>query len=578
MRTRVPTPFAALAGCARRHRKKLVIAAGVLVVLLVAAPVAFGSDVYGNVGPASQLPAGGLVERFPITAYQLDQYFPGVEASLTGGIDVSGVPPLIAYMLAQIIWLITAFVARALIMLFAFAFSLDLVNGNGTPDSGALTPVSQAIHSIYAHTFGTPWLIAAIVVAGCWAMWKALVQRQYTRTFSQLGVSVVYCVLALGIVMQPEATIGPASKLSNQVSTAFLSLTSKGTLSGEQEAKQAASDQLFELMVAQPWTVLEFGGIEHCVATPVTSNPRSVAVRPLSSNPALDARLAAELETGTEVGAQGKVCVNNLHKYAPHFLAYPFQSPGRNAEYKALQQGKDEDLPNTDPAKKEGSYPLGPVDEPAAEAMGKGGQYQRLLLTVVIMLGEDGAMLLLGALCLTVILAQILLLLLLAFAPVALVIGVIPGRGHEYFRAWLTRLASYLARKAVYSLVLAIVLAVCRALADATSNLGWLLSFLLQTAFLWTVFLQRNKLTGDLLTATTGSGARGESGGGMQALYYASWLAGIAGLHPSNKPAPPRRGNTGRTNTNGAPRTPDNPSGHPSGSGPQPVSGTGSAT
>ena len=35
-------------------------------------------------------------------------------------------------------------------------------------------------------------------------------------------------------------------------------------------------------------------------------------------------------------------------------------------------------------------------------------------------------------------------------------------------------------RKVIYSLILAVVLAVCDALADATSNLGWLLAFALQ--------------------------------------------------------------------------------------------------
>ena len=140
--------------------------------------------------------------------------------------------------------------------------------------------------------------------------------------------------------------------------------------------------------------------------------------------------------------------------------------------------------------------------------MGKGGQYQRLLLAVVILAGELGAFLLLGALALGVILAQILLLLLLAFAPVALVVAVFPGRGHDFFRAWLTKLAGYLARKVVYSLILAVILAVCQALDDATSNLGWLLAFVLQAAFLWAVFLQRNRLAADLLTATTGGSGR----------------------------------------------------------------------
>ena len=155
--------------------------------------------------------------------------------------------------------------------------------------------------------------------------------------------------------------------------------------------------------------------------------------------------------------------------------------------------------------------------------MGKGGQYQRLLLAFVILLGEIGAYLLLGALAVGVILAQILLLALLAFAPVALLVGIFPGRGHEFFRKWLGKLAGYLARKVIYSLILAVVLAVCSALDNATSNLGWLLAFSLQAAFLWTIFLQRKKLTDDLLSGTVGH--HGEDGNRLANLYFASRLA-----------------------------------------------------
>jgi hypothetical protein len=487
--------------------------------------------VYSNIAPAPQLPAGGLANRFPLANYQLDQYFPGVSVGLFSGVDVSGVPPLIAYFIAQVIWLITAFLANALVTLFAFAFSLDLLSGNGSPGSGALAPIATAIHNLYTSTFGAPWLIAAVVLAGCWAMWKALVQRRYTETAGALALSLLYCVLAIGIVTQPQRTIAPASKLSNELSTSLLSLTSQGSITSESQAKGAASDQLFSLLVLDPWTVLEFGGIEHCVATPLASQPRSVAVRPLSADPAQDTRLASRLEDGTEVQAQGKRCINAANKYAPHFLAYPFQSPARNAEHEALEHGSDEDLPSSDPAKHDGGYPLGPADEPAAEAMGKGGQYQRLLLAIVILAGELGAFLLLGALSLGVILAQILLLLLLAFAPVALLIAIFPGRGHEFFRAWLSKLAGLLARKVLYSLILAVILAVCRALDDATSNLGWLLSFMLQAAVLWSVFLQRRKLTHDLLGATGGRTAGAEDGTRrLQGLYYAQRLARISRL------------------------------------------------
>jgi hypothetical protein len=506
------------------------------VALLVLASPALAGDVYSNIGPAPQLPAGGLVGRYPLANYQLDQYFPGISVGLTSGVDVSGVAPLIAYFLAQVIWMITAFLANAVITLFAFAFNLDLVNGNGSPGSDALTPISAAIHNLYTSTFGAPWLIVAIVLAGCWAMWKALVQRRYTETAGALGVSLLYCVLAIGIVTQPQRTIAPASRLSNQLSTALLSLTNQGSIGGEQQAKSAASNQLFQLLVLDPWTVLEFGGVEHCTTTS-GGKTRSVAVRPLSSSPTQDSQLAAQLESGTEVHAEGKTCINDRNKYAAHFLAYAYQSPDRNSEHDALGHGETSKLPESDPAKNNGSYQLGAADQPAAEAMSKGGQYQRLLLAIVILAGELGAFCLLGALALGVILAQILLLLLLAFAPVALVVAVFPGRGHDFFRAWVGKLAGFLARKVVYSLILAVILAVCHAVDAATSNLGWLLAFVLQAAFLWAVFLQRHKLAGDLLAATVGPQASRDGTSRLQTLYYATRLARMARRHsPSVAP------------------------------------------
>ena len=310
------------------------------------------------------------------------------------------------------------------------AFNLDLVNGNGSPGSGALAPVSQAIHNLYTSTFGTPWLIAMVTLVGCWAMWKALVQRRYTETAGALAVSLLYFVLAIGIVTQPERTIGPASKLSNQLSTALLSLTSQGSISrrttGEDRGEQPA---LFNSWCWTRGASLSSAGSS--TAQPTASH--SVAVRPLSGNANQDTQLASQLEAGTEVHAQGKTCINDRDKYASHFLAYEFQSKERNSEHEALEKGDTGDLPSSDPGKRNGTYKLGKADEPAAEAMDKGGQYQRMLLSIVILLGELGAFLLLGALALGVILAQLLLLLLLSFAPVALLIGIFPGRGHDFF-------------------------------------------------------------------------------------------------------------------------------------------------
>jgi hypothetical protein len=483
-------------------RRRLILAllgAGALVLLTV--PVAH-ADVWANVGPASSL--SGLASRWPLGNYALDEHFTAISAGVFSGVDVSGLLPMIAYFFANELWQLTAWLANLLVELFAFAFSLDLVSGSSaTNGAGALGPVSRAIQSIYSDVFGGPWMVLAVSVAGCWAMWKALVQRRYAETAGQLALSLVYVGIAFLFVLQPGQTIGTASHWTNEMSGAFLSIAKDGEPASQGEAKEAGANQLFGLLVAQPWSVLEFGGLDHCVKAGSGEEPESVAVQPLPDG------AARRLESGEEVSAAGKTCVDDLRRYGPHFLRFEPGSGEREEEFEALSHGDSSKLPDADPGKKSGSYELGPVDQPSAAAMEKGGQYQRLLVAIVVFFAELGAFCLLGALSIGVITAQVLLLLLLAFSPVALVAAAIPGRGHQFFKGWLSKLAGFLLRKAAYSLVLAVLLTVCAAISAATSELGWLMSFGLQCAFFWAVFLQRRSLTDGLIGAVTGPGVPG---------------------------------------------------------------------
>jgi hypothetical protein len=492
------------------------------VALLVAAPVAH-ADVWANVGPGSSL--AGLKGGPALGHYDLDQQFSAISAGVFSGIDASGLLPMVAYFFAKEVWLFTAWMANLLIELFGFAFSLDLVNGSAaTHGAGALGPVSRAISSIYSSVFGGPWMVLAFSFAGIWAMWKALVQRRYAETAGQLALSLLYIGIAFLFVLQPAQTIGTASHWTNEMSGAFLSIAKDGEPASQGEAKEAGADQLFGLLVAQPWAILEFGGLDHCVkAAAGSEEPESVAVEPLPEGS------ARRLESGEQVSAGGKTCINNLKKYGPHLLRFEPGSKERALEIEALTAGDSSKLPDADPGKEDGSYKLGAIDKPAGAAMEKEGQYQRLLIAVVVFVAELGAFFLLGALSVGVVTAQILLLLLLAFSPVALVAAAIPGHGHQFFKAWLSKLAGYLLRKAAYSLILAILLTVCAAISAATSELGWLMSFGLQCAFFWAVFLQRRSLTQGLVGVVTGPGSPARDRAlDLLALYSGAHLVGGA--------------------------------------------------
>jgi hypothetical protein len=504
-------------------RRPVLTALGLTVAaMLVAAPLAH-ADVWANVGPGSSL--AGLKGGWTLGHYDLDQQFSAISAGVFSGVDASGLLPMVAYFFAKEIWLFTAWMANLLIELFGFAFSLDLVNGStATGGAGALAPVSRAISSIYSSVFGGPWMVLAFSVVGFWAMWKALVQRRYAETAGQLALSLAYIGIAFLFVLEPAQTIGAASHWTNEVSGAFLSIAKDGEPASQAEAKEAGADQLFGLLVAQPWAVLEFGGLDHCVKAGTGSEePESVAVEPLSEGS------ARRLEAGEQVSSGGKTCIDNLKKYGPHLLRFEQGSKERAQEIEALLAGDSSKLPDADPGKANGSYKLGPADKPAGAAMEKEGQYQRLLVAVVVFIAELGAFFLLGALSVGIVTAQVLLLLLLAFSPVALVAAAIPGQGHRFFKGWLAKLAGYLLRKAAYSLMLAILLTVCAAISAATSELGWFLSFGLQCAFFWAVFLQRRSLTEGLIGIVTGPGSPARDRAlDLLALYSGARLAGGA--------------------------------------------------
>jgi hypothetical protein len=484
------------------YRRAILLAA--LVVVLVAVPVAgAATDLYSNIGPGgSTSPA---VDRYPLGNYVMDAHFSAIKASLTH-VDATGVPAMIAYTLAEMLWEITAMCVNAMISLFALAFSVDLVNGSpATAGGGALAPVSDAIHNLYANTFGRPWMEIAVLLAGCWAMWRALVQRRYTETASALGMSLIFCLLAMAIVTKPDATIGSATRWNNEISAAFLSVTSKGEVTGAPVARRAAADQLFDTLIFRPWVALQFGGTEHCIRKGTGSkehDPESVPVGPLADDPHADARARAQLHRTGHLVTATKECVDNTVRYPEHFLRYFPHSPDRDAAYDALNDADPGKVPDSDPTKN--TYKPQIADKPATDAMEKGGQFQRLLLVLVILFGELGALLLLGNLCVAVLMASMMVLLLTAFSPVMLVAAIVPGRGHALFKNWAGQLATFLIRKAAYALMLAVLLAVLAALQGATTNLGWLLSFLIQSMLMWMVFLRRHQLAGQLISAVSG--------------------------------------------------------------------------
>ena len=223
-----------------------------------------------------------------------------------------------------------------MIDLFTWAFSLDLLGGA----DGALAPISDAITSLYENVIGEAWMVAAILIAGIWGIWKALVQRRYTETAGALAVSVLFVLIALFFVYQPQRTIGEASRWTNTLSLAFLSGANRGSLDDPQQAKHQVADHLFETLDLPAVGRARVRRARATASTPTapttTASPgRSARTTPRATSAATTSSRAA---TGTAATP-------------PRYLSQPPGSEERKAEYDALREG-ELPVPTTQPVRR----------------------------------------------------------------------------------------------------------------------------------------------------------------------------------------------------------------------------------
>ena len=186
-----------------------------------------GSDLLGNVAPESQV-QGGLADKYPLSAYALDYH---VDVGVT---EPEGVPPMIAQWAAAQLWSATSLLVKCTIDLFTWAFSLDLLNGT----DGALAPIGDAITDLYENVIGEAWMVAAILIAGIWGIWKALVQRRYTETAGALAISVVF-VLDRAVLRLPARAHRRAGRAVDQHALARVPLGRQPRLARRSRAGQA---------------------------------------------------------------------------------------------------------------------------------------------------------------------------------------------------------------------------------------------------------------------------------------------------------------------------------------------------
>lgn len=443
-----------------------------------------------DIGPqarASCRATGAIEHPYPIGRYRFDWH-------IDTGITKDPVNNLLAAIqwLLSIAWLTLLYLLKGVLLAFQWAFSLDLLGD-------AMAPARRSLDQLHQQTLGQPWFLAAITLLGLGGIWRGFVQRRTIETVAGLAAASLMMAGALFVIARPAETLGALSKGANDVSLGFLAGAGEGTLRSPSRTIASSSRRIFDSVVLRPWCAMNFADVTWCLQ-----------------------RAPGDRLTRAE-----------------RWLRFEPDSTERSAEFQIV------DDPDSEPWKRSADVvgvvlPAGDLLEADADAIRrqldgyhptkadsqrvaiqkKGQTVARVALFCLIAAGTLGCVLLLGWLAVRVLLQGLLTLVLLLAAPVMLLAPAFGQQGRALFAAWAKRLLAAVVAKALYALLLAIVLAVNAIIGDLDGTFPWLAVWLVSAVFWWGVLLKRSELLGWLSLGTHDKGDNS-----LARAYYATRMA-----------------------------------------------------
>jgi hypothetical protein len=382
--------------------------------------------------------------------------------------------------IAQMLWMVLLYLVKGTTLGLEWAFSLDLL---GETMGGA----RRALERMHDQAIGDGWLFAAISAAGLWGIYRGLVQRRTSEAFTGLAATVALMVAGLVVVSDPVGTVGRASELANQAALGIVSGATTGSTQRPARGFGEAMRHVFDQAVLRPWCALQFSDVRFCL-----SNPREVI-------------------DGSDLPKD------------PSVIAAYARAPTVADLFLAFEPNGEDDVDQRDQLYEKWKEKEGDRLQSVVRIQKEPSTGPRLALLAVIAIGQLGMVFLLGWLAMRLLGYGGLALVLLLVAPIMLLAPALGDSGRAAFLAWVKRLTGALVAKAVYAVLLAVVLIATGALAEIES-LGWIAVWLLQAVVWWTLFLRREEIIG-LATARPAST---DSRSLLQRAFYTQRLTATA--------------------------------------------------
>jgi hypothetical protein len=465
-----------------------------------------GSPLCGEaaeLSPASQrncATSGFEAAGAPTGDYALDVHID------TGPLDVLDGEALLEDYVVEPVWMGLVWIVHTVVVALEWSFTLDLL------DSSAMGAVERALRHAQA-SFTGPWLVLALAVAGVAAAYNGLVRRRVAETLGQAALTLAMVAGGLWTIADPAGTVGALGRWADEAAAGTFGTVVDGTPAHAPRTLAQSAGGLFTAVVGAPWCYMEFGNVGWC-EDPARLEPRlrvsGLAIAGIAqgahceSSEALTALCRLLVGESPRALAQSVTLLRAARTNGEVFLALPANGPARNSVESSgtllsvLCGGSQDATDCRGPAAAE------------AEFRTQSGVGARLAGLVLIAVGATGAVLLLGFIVLHLLGAEILSLIYLLLAPVAVVAPALGDGGRAAFRTWGTRLVGAVCSKLVFSFLLGVVLLLTRTLAELEA-FGWWTRWLLLTVLWWSAYRQRHRTLGFIAGEHRGQSAHHRS-------------------------------------------------------------------
>ncbi|HEY3759082.1 MAG TPA: hypothetical protein VGL37_04935 [Solirubrobacteraceae bacterium] len=390
------------------------------------------------------------------------------------------------------VWMGLVWIVHTLVVALEWCFTLDLLGGS------TMDGLERSLRDAQTG-FTRPWLVLALALASIAAAYNGLVRRRVAETLGQVALMVAMIIGGLWVIADPVDTVGALGRWVDAASVGTFATVVEGSPARAPRTLADSMGGLFAGVIDAPWCYLEFGDVSWCSEPALLDPPLHAAALRIAAAAQPPSNCGADSISPTvcqalegeqpAARAQSARLLRSARTNGELFLALPADQAARNsindrASLLSVLCGGSSDATDC----------RGPTAQ-EAEFRTQGGTASRVGGLLLISLGALGMLLLLGFIALHLLGSELIGLIYLLLAPVAVIAPALGDGGRAAFRAWAARLVGAVTSKLLFSFLLGVVLLLTRTLM-ALPTLGWWTRWLLVSSMWWGAYCQRRLVLG----------------------------------------------------------------------------------